>query len=158
MSQGSEVRLSPTECARNLLSKLDVRSVPVFPRKIAKEMGIFVQEKEAASGYDGFLMCANGTWGIMVNSAIKSRARKRFTVAHELGHYCISYHNGGDYLCFRKDISAMGPSARQDEREANEFAVELLMPEKFFREDMRQREVNLETINWLASHHFCCYQ
>jgi len=151
MSQGLEVRLSPTECARNLLSKLDVRSVPIFPRKIAKEMGIFVQEKEADSGYDGFLMCVNGAWGIMVNSAIRSRARKRFTVAHELGHYCISYHNGDNYLCFRKDISAMDSSARQDEKEANEFAVELLMPEKSFSEDMRQREVNLQTINWLAT-------
>ena len=115
MSQGSEVYLSPTECARGLLSELDIKNIPIYPRKIAKEMGIFVQEREAESGYDGYLMCADGTWGIMVNSSIRSRARKRFTVAHELGHYCINHHDGGAYRCFRKDIGAADLSTRQDE-------------------------------------------
>ncbi len=124
MPQRSEVGLSPVEYARELLSKLDVNSVPIYPRKIAKEMGIFIQEKEAESGYDGYLMCANGVWGIMINSSIRSRARKRFTVAHELGHYCIAHHDRSSYQCFRKDIGAIDLSARKDEREANEFAVE----------------------------------
>ena len=145
------MRLSPVEYARELLSKLDVNSVPIYPRKIAKEMGIFIQEKEAESGYDGYLMCANGVWGIMINSSIRSRARKRFTVAHELGHYCIAHHDLSSYRCFRKDIGAIDSSARKDEREANEFAVELLMPDKFFRADMQQRDVDLETVNWLAT-------
>ena len=145
------MHLSPTEYARELLSKLDVNSVPIYPRKIAKEMGIFIQEKRSESGYDGYLMCANGIWGIMVNSSIRSRARKRFTVAHELGHYCINHHNRGNYRCFRKDIGAMDMSTRQDEREANEFAVELLMPGNLFRADMQRRDVDLETVNWLAT-------
>ncbi len=151
MSREAEVHLSPTECAQELLSTLDIRNVPIYPRKIAKEMGIFIQEKKAQSGYDGYLMCANGIWGIMINSSIRSRARKRFTVAHELGHYCINHHDGSNYRCFRKDIGVMDTSVRQDEREANEFAVELLMPSKFFRVDMQQRDVDLETINWLAT-------
>ena len=143
--------MSPIEYAQELLLKLDVKSVPVYPRKIAKELGIFVHEREAESGYDGYLMCANGVWGIMINSSIKSRARRRFTVAHELGHYCISHHRGDNYRCFRKDISDASPSARQDEREANEFAVELLMPDRFFRADIQQRDISLETINYLAA-------
>jgi Zn-dependent peptidase ImmA (M78 family) len=151
MSQRSGVRLSPSEYARELLLRLDVGSVPIYPRKIAKELGIYVQERKAESGYDGYLMCADGTWGIMINSSIRSRARKRFTVAHELGHYCINHHKGSNYRCFRKDIDAVDPSARQDEREANEFAVELLMPDRFFRADIQQRGVSLETINDLAT-------
>jgi Zn-dependent peptidase ImmA (M78 family) len=151
MSRGTEVHPSPTECAQELLSKLDIRNVPIYPRKIAKEMGIFIQEKKSESGYDGYLMCANGIWGIMINSSIRSRARKRFTVAHELGHYCINHHDGGNYRCFRKDIGATDISTRQDEREANEFAVELLMPDKLFRADIQRRDVDLETVNWLAT-------
>jgi Zn-dependent peptidase ImmA (M78 family) len=151
ISQGLGVHPSPTECARDLLSKLDITSVPIYPRKIAEEIGIFVQEMKVEGGYDGYLMCANGVWGIMINGSIKSRARKRFTIAHELGHYYISRHDEGNHQCFRKDIGAVDPSARQDEREANEFAVELLMPNDFFRSDMHGRSINLDTINWLAT-------
>ena len=150
MLRGSEVGLSPVEYARELLLKLDIKNVPIYPRKIARELGIFVHEREAESGYDGYLMCANGAWGIMINSSIKSKARRRFTVAHELGHYCISHHGKDNYQCFRKDISATSSSVRQDEREANEFAVELLMPDSSFRADIQRRDVSLETINYLA--------
>lgn len=151
ISQGSEVRLSPADYAKRLLLELNIKDVPIYPRKIAKGLGIFVRERKADSGYDGYLLSANGTWGIMINSSIRSKARKRFTVAHELGHYCIDHHNGTSYQCFGRDIGAISSSARQDEREANEFAVELLMPDELFKEDIRQRDIGLETVNSLAT-------
>jgi Zn-dependent peptidase ImmA (M78 family) len=151
MSQGSEVRLSPTEYARKLLSELDIKSAPIYPRKVARDLGISVWERKADSGYDGYLISANGAWGIMINSSIRSKARRRFTVAHELGHYYIDHHNGTSYQCFGKDIGVISSSARQEEREANEFAVELLMPDELFRKDIRQRDIGLETVNSLAT-------
>ena len=151
MSEETEVRLSPSQYARKLVSELDIRSLPVYPRRIAGELGIVVWEREAESGYDGYLISADGNWGIMVNRAIKSEARKRFTVAHELGHYYIDHHNEISYRCFRKDIGAIGSSNRQDEREANEFAVELLMPNEVFRADIGQRSIGLETVDFLAN-------
>jgi len=150
MPRGSAIRRSPNEYAKELLQRLNVRSVPIYPRKIAKKMGILIWEREAEAGYDGYLISANGTWGIMINSSIKSKARQRFTVAHELGHYCIGHHRGTNYRCFRSDIGAVSLSDKQDEREANEFAVELLMPDEYFKEDIRQHDINLETINALA--------
>ncbi len=151
MSQGSATRLSPAEYARNLLSELNIKSLPVYPRKIAKGLGISVWEREADSGYDGYLISADGNWGIMLNSSIRSKARKRFTVAHELGHYYIDYHDGTNYQCFGRDIGSISPSIRQDEREANEFAVELLMPDEAFRKDIQQRDIGLNAINSLAA-------
>ena len=151
MSQGSATRLSPAEYARNLLSELNIKSLPVYPRKIAKGLGISVWEREADSGYDGYLISADGNWGIMLNSSIRSKARKRFTVAHELGHYYIDYHDGTNYQCFGRDIGSISPSIRQDEREANEFAVELLMPDEAFRKDIQQRDIGLNAVNSLAA-------
>jgi hypothetical protein len=114
-------------------------------------LGILVWEREADSGYDGYLISADGNWGIMLNSSIRSKARKRFTVAHELGHYYIDYHGGTSYQCFGRDIGSISPSIRQDEREANEFAVELLMPDEAFRKDIHQRDISLNAINSLAA-------
>lgn len=150
MGQGSGARLTPVEYAKKLLQELNIISAPIYPRKIAKELGIYVWEREADGNYDGYLISANDSWGIMVNSAIKSKTRKRFTVAHELGHYCIGYHEGINYRCFGKDLETLSSTARQDEREANEFAVELLMPDELFKEDIRQRDISLDTINYLA--------
>ena len=151
MFQRSQERLSPTEYAKKLLAALNIRDVPIYPRKIAKEMGIFVWERESDSGCDGYLICANGVWGIMINRLIKSRERKRFTVAHELGHYIIDYHNITSHQCLSKNIGIVSSSTRRDEKEANEFAVELLMPGEFFKEDIRQGVVSLETIKSLAN-------
>jgi len=151
MSQGSATRLSPVEYARNLLSELNIRSLPVYPRQIAKGLGILVWERDADSGYDGYLISADGNWGIMLNGSIRSKARKRFTVAHELGHYYIDYHDGTNYQCFGRDIGSISSSIRQDEREANEFAVELLMPDEAFRRDIQQRDISLNAINSIAA-------
>jgi Zn-dependent peptidase ImmA (M78 family) len=151
MSQGSGVRLSPCDYAKKLLLELNIRKVPIYPRKIARELGIFVRERKADSDYDGYLISANNTWGIMINSSIRSKVRKRFTLAHELGHYCIDYHNEASYRCFGRDIGNISSSVGQHEREANEFAVELLMPDEFFSEDIRQRDIGLETVNSLAA-------
>ena len=57
--------------------------------------------------------------------------RRRFTVAHELGHYCL--HK--DFLDAQGMIlerSARSVTIRDKEIEADDFAAELLMPKSCF--------------------------
>lgn len=84
----------------------------------------------------------NETWKIFVRASDSPR-RKRFTVAHELGHY-FSYVNNSkskeyidnaddgvikDYaIMLRSDVMEQ-PQHKEAELEANEIAAELLMPE-----------------------------
>jgi len=66
--------------------------------------------------------------------------RQRFTIAHELGHY-LSGHEDFSVRGKQEKIRVDGqfnwadPEQRQ-EQEANEFAAELLMPEKLIRQDV----------------------
>lgn len=72
---------------------------------------------------------------ILVNGG-ESEARRRFTIAHELGHWvcqCLEGHTAPLY-CRSEDIG-VDPRARALEREANVFAAELLMPETGVREE-----------------------
>lgn len=71
----------------------------------------------------------------------QSKARKRFTIAHELGHYVLKHSRGGmfidDYnrqfsLHYRDSNSSTGEI--KQEREANAFAAALLMPEPLLKE------------------------
>ncbi len=62
--------------------------------------------------------------------------RQRFTIAHELGHLLIhrylTPHADGRYqVRFRNEKSASG--SVREEIEANQFAAELLMPERDVR-------------------------
>jgi IrrE N-terminal-like domain len=59
--------------------------------------------------------------------------RRRFTVAHEVGHHLL-HSDGAAVLCRPADVEAARGDERTREREANRFAAELLMPEPLVRE------------------------
>jgi IrrE N-terminal-like domain len=58
--------------------------------------------------------------------------RRRFTVAHEIGHHLL-HSDGATVLCRPADVEAAAGDERAREREANRFAAELLMPEALVR-------------------------
>jgi Zn-dependent peptidase ImmA (M78 family) len=66
--------------------------------------------------------------------------RQRFTSAHELGHFVLK-HKGRFFVdkgtvIYRDNQSSTGEI--EEERDANKFAAELLMPEKFIRRDVKK--------------------
>jgi len=142
--------MSPYWCAKRLLQELNIIEVPIQPREIARQLGIWVWEREIEGGYDGYLMRVGNTFGIMVNRAIKSEARKNFTIAHELGHYEFDRHKKLQRVCLIKESDSLYEN-KQEEQQANQFAVELLMPREIFIADMnKQEEVGLIAIDALA--------
>src|SRR5438874_12562476 len=71
-------------------------------------------------------------------NAAEGAPRRRFTLAHELGHWVCQHMEGktAPIYCRAADVQ-LAPSAadRALEREANVFAAELLMPEREVRQD-----------------------
>lgn len=82
----------------------------------------------------GFIVAA-GRVGWAFVSAADPLPRRRFTAAHELGHFVLHRETMGR---FRADTDATlreadGDETDRMEREANRFAAELLMPEELCR-------------------------
>jgi hypothetical protein len=84
----------------------------------------------------GFVFTAgrNG-WAFVNNTTDNPVPRRRFTAAHELGHFILHRRTMG---LFRADTEATLREADENvadqmEREANRFAVELLMPSEICR-------------------------
>jgi Zn-dependent peptidase ImmA (M78 family) len=103
---------------------------PVPVHAIAEDLlGLRVEEQEL-SGLSGLLIPASRR--VVVN-ATDTAARRRFTVAHEVGHWVCQCLEGRarPVFCRREDID--GAADRALEREANVFAAELLMPEEAIR-------------------------
>jgi len=77
-----------------------------------------------------------------------SRTRRRFSILHEIGHYVLPAHQHSLYLC---DSTAMSPWARLSfEREANEFAADLLFKGGLFSLDAARMGISAQTVAALA--------
>lgn len=90
---------------------------------------------------------------ITVSTSIRDARRRRFSVAHELGHHEMHRRQRRLFLCSTRDIADVTPEtpARSVEQEANEFAAELLLPEPFFAPLCDGEEPSLELVAHLAS-------
>ena len=106
---------------------------------IAFECNVLIEEKQI-DGAEGRLVCRDLTGLITIDSKITERTRKRFTVAHELGHFMMHRSNA---LSVCKNLF----NARTNsESEANKFGANLLMPRNLFR---ARCEPNLFSCNLL---------
>jgi hypothetical protein len=85
---------------------------------------------------------------ITVNSR-SPRRRRRFSVAHELGHW--HYHRGRMLMCSADDIGRAAAGDLSPERVADRFASRLLMPEYLFQPIARgYPKVDFRTIREIA--------
>jgi Zn-dependent peptidase ImmA (M78 family) len=105
--------------------------LPVPVEAIAEDLLGLAVERADLDGVAGLLYPAERR--ILLN-ANDIPARRRFTLAHELGHWVCQCLEGREapVFCRTEDISTAG-AERALEREANVFAAELLMPESEVR-------------------------
>lgn len=101
--------------------------LPVKPAVIAEHLGIQVFAAPYMQGSGQILREPSGRVVIKYNLS-EVAVRQRFTIAHEVGHYCLGHLSGATKL-FRDDSQTyMSNTKDPREREANHFAASLLMP------------------------------
>lgn len=108
-----------------------VDELPVPVAAIAEDLlGLYVDEVEL-EGVSGMLVPAERQ--VYVNAGDVA-PRRRFTLAHEVGHWVCQCQPGRAELIYcRAEEVGPDPTAKALEREANVFAAELLMPEPAVR-------------------------
>lgn len=131
-----DVGANPARLAQAIHAQLGPGSGPVPVGKIAVALDIREIRTEPLRSFEGALVTPpeRGYGSILVNR-LSSRPRRRFTVAHELGHFLSPHHlstRGSGFACSREDFHT---PVREDqtwyqrqEAEANAFAIELLAP------------------------------
>ena len=105
--------------------------------------GIRIAKKSLDNEMSGFVFVDPNTQDAIIGLNVShSKTRQRFTLAHELGHILLHKSATGGlhvdetdfFVRFRDPISSDGSD--RDEREANAFAAELLMPQGFLAKDI----------------------
>ena len=119
-------------CATDLLAHLSVTTVPVDPVRIARRQGLAVEEGPLPSGVYGALWKKGNRFGIIVSDACPTPGHRRFSLAHELGHYHIDGHLDAMFAGDAERVESAGGFLHDGksrlEREADWFASELLVP------------------------------
>lgn len=119
--------------------------------KIAYGESLIIDEADL-NGCIGKINFTKTTGLITVDKKIKLETQKRFTIAHEMGHF----FNERDlierkkYSCLNSDFF---PNAnKKRENDANEFASELLMFNKWFGEYTRGEKVEVKLLKDTAEY------
>lgn len=111
--------------------------------------------EEEMTNCDGKIIFGKSKVVIKVNSKIQFPERKRFVAAHEIGHL-IMHRNmqlPDDPFSNFNIIAGMEKTLKngKQELEANEFASELLMPEKLFLQEAKRKIFSPLLIKQLAA-------
>lgn len=135
--------------AKQLLSELNITAPPVNVREVIKSVGISVAEApNEDDGMSGLILKADDKTLIGLN-ADHPENRKRFTLAHELGHYKL--HSKDIFVDPENNFSVKYRTKKNgnydpEEAEANAFAAELLMPEDWVRIDFDTLNKNFKSL------------
>jgi len=143
-----------------LLTRHGIMDAAVPVEDIAKSSGIEVRHDSIEDAdVSGFLFRDKEHQRVIIGvNSTQIEERKRFTIAHELGHFLL--HEGQPLHVdhnFRVNLRSGKSSEGTDieEKEANFFAAELLMPKSFLEKDLSDIDavdlfVDLDALQELA--------
>lgn len=102
-------------------------SAPVKVFSLARAMKIDLRKSSGLGDQISGLIRKNSDSSYtIVTNATHSTARRRFTVAHEIAHYALHRDLIGDGVT--DDVLYRSGLSGQEERQANNYAANLLMP------------------------------
>jgi Zn-dependent peptidase ImmA (M78 family) len=133
----TNIQLYPEKYAKLLCERRSLVP-PIDVEALIKEYAELIYDIIPIPGIDGVslnIKVPGETTKVIVNNSIPI-TRQRFTLAHELGHIIIPWHVGDLIidLIQVEDGYLKDPWAHQEiERQANQFAAELLMPSEWVK-------------------------
>ncbi len=144
-------KYQPEDYARSLLSWLGIKR-PLNLDDLAGSIGLSIREVNS-KGFDGALLrLPNKPRGIVaVRKDLREVGRKRFTIAHEIGHYILPGHGVRQSICQDNQIESWNSSNGNQEAAANRFASELLLPAEQIVPIIKANSVAIKTAREISN-------
>ena len=145
------------ELANKVLREAGIQEAPIEVSQIAKLHNVEITDYDLGTDVSGVLVLKDGKATIGLNPA-DSTVRRRFTIAHELGHYFLEHQRGGLFVDnHKKNFAVMYRDAQSStgeilqEQEANAFAAAVLMPRELLETWTKKFNFDLTDENDLKS-------
>lgn len=140
--------------AKQLLKEIGFDEITDLSMKLfVSGLGATLIEKRMDNS-DGKIIKGKLRTLIMINSNIPYETRKRFTITHEVGHFLmhdnIEVHNENSNTLNWFNSAENQLKKGKQEWEANDFAAELLMPEKIFRNETIGKPFTPDLVKYLS--------
>lgn len=134
---------APSHAANELLEKAKVDALPIDVQDLCTRCGVLVLARAFPNALSGLVFAHEGGAVIGINTD-HVETRRRFSMAHELGHFLLGHHErSSDYEHrFHIDVSEGTPPGFdwRAERAANDFAADLLMPRRLIAAEFQRSE------------------
>ncbi|MGA2328482.1 MAG: ImmA/IrrE family metallo-endopeptidase [Bryobacteraceae bacterium] len=138
------------ELASLLLDRLGITGKPDLTA-VCRRLGLRVKEERLSGAHGTLVRSKSAQKGIItVKASLREAAQKRFTIAHEIGHFIIPYHKELGNVCDARVIDRYGTTMPRPELEANEFAAELILPSKLISNRLPLKHPSLDPIGTVA--------
>lgn len=131
------------EVVEDIVLRLKITDAPVNVEAVAKSYHIGVNRRAADDKLSGFILRDPNKSAIIGVNSNHHPNRQRFTIAHEIGHYLLHkgdiIHVDSEKRAFEINFRGVEASKGVDdqEKEANLFAAELLMPKSLLDKDLK---------------------
>lgn len=142
--QPSRNKAKIEQYARQILKQHGLYALPINPVLLANRLGVTVNNAKFADDSWAALISRRGQHTQVFVEQSDPPYRKRFSIAHELGHHFLHLMEDGEIVDKRADMfrersqnGANWSPERFKEVEANWFAAELLMPQEFVRAEWK---------------------
>jgi Zn-dependent peptidase ImmA (M78 family) len=119
--------------------------------QIAFRLGARVVEEDLGGSEASIIIVPGNKAIITISTKVLSTERKRFSIAHELGHFQIHRNRIGFNLCSSSNIETFMGKPVDIEQEANQFASNFLLPERFVARIFSKSEPSMDLIGEVAS-------
>ncbi len=144
-----EINIGPLRRAQKVLEDLQIdTAVKIDPFLIAEKLtgkSVFL---ENVQGFNGMLITVEDRNAILINNSIREEGKKRFTCAHEIGHFLLHGDKKERIRCTEEDIDVIYKK-KYIESEANEFASELLIPTEILKKLINGKDPSKALLNTL---------
>ena len=125
---------------------LDHFNCPVDLNAILNQYKINLHMADMEQEVSGFLIIKSTGAEIAINK-VHHLNRQRFTIAHELGHFFLHSEKTKEFIDMTPTIYMRNIDSHtgtiQIEIDANKFAAELLMPEKYLKKNIEQKNIDM---------------
>lgn len=118
--------------------------VPVDPAQVAEALGLEVLAAQLGPQLAGALVKEPGRDPRIFLNGEDSSNRKRFTCAHEIGHFVKRVDAASDYEYYDFRDTFSGSGVDPEERFANSFAAALLMPKERIKQMKKEGLKDIE--------------
>lgn len=131
-----------------LLQRFSIETPAFDIEVLAHAMDIEVREGGLEKADAWLIRRKDGKGILRVNANVRSDARRRFSIAHELGHWEMHPNLAQGRYCTETDLTDYDRSS--EEIEANTFAACLLMPRFLMRERIGNVDPSFAVIDRIA--------